>query len=385
MFAWLQEKRSEDKDKPKSSRRLLALGDPTPPPAEPPFTQLPKPPDHGLLVRNVEPGSNGAAAGIKPGDVLLSYADTRLTAGDDLQKHVQAGDPKATGVIVSVWREGKTLELTFRPGPLGVVLDTKPAAAAIVAQRDADALLRQSRGARFHPLPGTRREVKAIASLFDSKDVYLGSEADEPTLESLRTNGELGRFAVIHLATHGRMDDAVPMNSRLLLSQDRLTDPSAVPSLDQPVYDGALTAGEVMSTWKLNAELVVLSACQSGLGRSGGGEGFVGFAQAFFLAGARSLMLGLWEVDDRATSLLMTRFYRNWLGRRPGLVQPLSKAEALREAKAWLRGLTSEEVEEELSSMARGEVHEKTSKPVTAHPFAHPHYWAAFILMGDPN
>jgi CHAT domain-containing protein len=249
-----------------------------------------------------------------------------------------------------VWREGKTLDLILRPGPLEVILDTRPASAAILAQRDADALLRQTRGTRFHPLPGTRREVQAIASLFDSKDVYLGSEADEQTLESLRAKGELGRFAVIH-----------------------------------PVYDGSLTAGEVMSTWKLSAELVVLSACQSGLGRSGGGEGFIGFAQAFFLAGARSLMLSLWEVDDRATSLLMTRFYRNWLGRRPGLAQPLSKAEALREAKAWLRGLTSEEVEEELTSMARGEVHEKTAKPVTAHPFAHPHYWAGFILMGDPN
>jgi CHAT domain-containing protein len=127
------------------------------------------------------------------------------------------------------------------------------------------------------------------------------------------------------------------MNSRLLLSQDKLPDPTAVLALDGPAYDGILSAGEVMGTWKLDAELVTLSACRSGLGRYSGGEAFVGFAQAFFLAGARSLLVSLWEVDDRATSLLMTRFYQNWLGKRPDLVRPLSKVEALHEAKAWLR------------------------------------------------
>jgi hypothetical protein len=101
------------------------------------------------------------------------------------------------------------------------------------------------------------------------------------------------------------------------------------------------TACEVMSTWKLDAELVVLSACQSGLGRSSGGEGFVGFAQALFLAGGRSLVLSLWEVNDRATALLMPRFDENWLGKRQGLTQPLSKVEA----KAGLGSLTSRQVD----------------------------------------
>ena len=139
-----------------------------------------------------------------------------------------------------------------------------------------------------------------------------------------------------------------------------------------------------MSTWKLNAELVVLSACQSGLGRSSGGEGFIGFAQAMFVAGGRSLVLSLWEVDDRATALLMTRFYQNWLGKRDGLARPLPKAEALGEAKQWLRGLTSEAVEAELSQIRRGIPRDKRGQPVVGHPFEHPHYWAGFILMGDP-
>ncbi len=112
----------------------------------------------------------------------------------------------------------------------------------------------------------------------------LDSEASEQNVDSLRAHDKLRQFSVIHLATHGRMEDLVPMNSRLLLSQDHLPDPATAP-IDQPFYDGAITAGEVMSTWKLDAELVTLSACQSGLGRQSGGEGFVGFSQAFFLAG----------------------------------------------------------------------------------------------------
>ncbi len=178
------------------------------------------------------------------------------------------------------------------------------------------------------------------------------------------------------------MDDSAPMNSRLLLSQDRLSD-SIASSDGGPAFDGLLTAGEVMNTWRLNAELVTLSACQSGLGRSSQGEGFLGFAQAMFLAGGRSLVLSLWEVDDRATALLMTRFYENWLGKRDGLAQPLPKAER------WARrsnggGLTSEAVEAELSQTARGFPHAKRGQPVVGHPFEHPHYWAGFILMGDP-
>jgi CHAT domain-containing protein len=253
-----------------------------------------------------------------------------------------------------------------------------------IVLREADAVLRAMRGTSFPRLPGSAREVNAIARLFDQKQVFLGSAASEQTLDSLRAKETLSKFAVIHLATHGRMDDLVPMNSRLLFSQDQLPEPSVSISPDQPFYDGTLTAGEVMSTWKLSAELVTLSACQSGLGRNSGGEGIVGFAQAFFLAGARSLVVSLWEVDDRATSLLMTRFYEKWLENK-SREKRMTKAEALCEAKAWLRGLTSDQVDSELERISRGEPRPKKGKPVTGHPFEHPHYWAAFILMGDPS
>ena len=111
-----------------------------------------------------------------------------------------------------------------------------------------------------------------------------------------------------------------------------------------------------MRTWKLDADLVSLSGCETGLGKESGGEGFLGFSQALFVAGARSLLLSLWKVDDRATMLLMTRFYQNMLGKyeevrsiseavyEPGT--PIPKAEALREAKIWLRQLTADQVKD---------------------------------------
>ena len=118
-----------------------------------------------------------------------------------------------------------------------------------------------------------------------------------------------------------------------------------------------------MSTWKLNAELVTLSACRSGLGRQSGGEGYLGFSQAFFLAGSPSVVLSLWKVDDAATALLMTRFYQNLLGRRDGLDQPLPKAEALGEAKQWLRGLTSRRCGSTVREPARRRADRESRRP----------------------
>ena len=382
LYAWLRERRGEGRDPSARSGRLLALGDPAPPPSDGP---TPAPPGQGLLVQRVVRGENADRAGIRPDDVLLRYAGAPLVAPDDLKKRVEAVAPAAARVVVSVWRGGQTFDRALDPGPLGVALCDRPAAEALLARRSADAELRRSRGAAFVRLPGSAREVRAIAELFGQSEVHLGSDASEQTLESLRSRNELASFSVIHLATHGEVDDLSPMNSRLILSQDRLTDPAVAPSSDGPAYDGILTAGEVLGTWKLKAELVTLSACRSGLGRPSGGEGYVGFAQAFFLAGARSLIVSLWSVDDSATSLLMTRFYQNWLGKRPGLDGPMSKADALREAKTWLSHLSGSEVDRELESIERGGLKSRSRRPAADHPFAHPHDWAGFILMGDPD
>src|SRR5262249_39164706 len=154
-------------------------------------------------------------------------------------------------------------------------------------------------------------------------------------------SGRLGQYRYLHFATHGLANRAQAFESALLLAQDALPDVTKRKEGER-FYDGRLSANEVLEAWQLHGELVTLAACESGLGSRGGGEGLLGFSQAFLLAGARSVVLSLWKVDDTATALLMVRFYENLLGKRDGLDHPLPKAEALREAKHWLRSLTSD-------------------------------------------
>src|SRR5262249_45251851 len=150
------------------------------------------------------------------------------------------------------------------------------------------------------------------------------------------------------------------------------------------VYDGHLRVGTILKDWQLDADLVVLSACQTALGKEGGGEGLLGFAQAFLQKGARSVVLSRWKVDDTATALLMVRFYENLLGKRQGLKQGMGRAEALAEAKKWLRELPRKEAQSLAVRLAGGVLRgtEKEALPVVKgkpaklpegdRPFAHP-------------
>jgi CHAT domain-containing protein len=134
--------------------------------------------------------------------------------------------------------------------------------------------------------------------------------------------------------------------------------------------------------------VVTLSACETGLEKFAGGEGHLGFAQALLIAGARRLVLSLWKVDDTATALLMSRFYQNLLGRREGLDAPMPKGRALQEAKCWLRNLSVAEVtrlKAQLLGRTRGPEPTAARPPGAVRPYAHPFYWAAFILVGDPG
>jgi CHAT domain-containing protein len=144
---------------------------------------------------------------------------------------------------------------------------------------------------------------------------------------------------------------------------------------------------------------VVLSACQTGLGKDTlGGEGMLGFTQALMQKGARSVVLSRWKVDDSATALLMARFYQNLLGKRDGAKEGMKRADALAEAKGWLRQLSRAEAQERLATLldgvARGERgsikaalperKDDAAKEEEERPFASPYYWAAFVLLGDP-
>jgi CHAT domain-containing protein len=201
------------------------------------------------------------------------------------------------------------------------------------------------------------------------------------------------------LATHGVIDEDLPARSAVILTQTGLPDPLQQALGNKPVFDGRLSVREIQHDWELKAELVTLSACETALGRAAGGEGFVGFTQALLMSGARSVCLSLWKVDDTATALLIQRFYANLLGRRIGLSQPMPKAEALAEAKSWLRELTRDQVAKLAASLSGGEARSKgaekrkeaapaltvTAGPGSDHPYAHPYYWAAFVLVGDPD
>jgi CHAT domain-containing protein len=245
--------------------------------------------------------------------------------------------------------------------------------------------------------------VAAIAALLPQErtTLLLGSKASEQELDALAAAGKLKGCRLLHLATHGTVDPSSARHSFLSLARDRLPGPAEQARLSaagKKVYTGRLSVADV-AQWELDADLVTLSACETALGPQGGGEGLLGFAQVLLGRGARSLVLSLWKVDDTATALLMARFYQNLLGQREGLEKPLPKAEALHEAKVWLRGLSRADVEKLAGELAKGEVRAteepktplsprevfKPAVPVGETPFAHPRYWAAFILIGDPD
>jgi len=385
--------------KPPTGQGLLALGDPN-------FQLRPAHksplPDHGLLITFVAPQSNAATAELRPGDVLLRYGNTELRSRDDLRIQLPGDDRKAR-VPVTVWRlerkDGQLvanpMELTVGPGPLGVTLASEPAPVALAERRRIE-LQTARRGGDWQELPGTRFEVERLAQLFrdDQADarVLLDGQASKRTLYDLARSGALGQYRYLHLATHGEVEPGFHLRSRLILSRD----PSAGQEL--PGFDGELTAEEILRQWHLKAELVTLSACQTALGTHSHGEGHVGFANTLLLTGARSVVLSLWKVDDAATALLMERFYQNLLGQRVGLKKPLPKAEALAEAKQWLRTLSRKEVLERVADLTRG-VSRGKDRPALPRlaavpkvtegdkdtPFAHPYYWAAFVLFGDPD
>ena len=137
--------------------------------------------------------------------------------------------------------------------------------------------------------------------------------------------------------------------------------------------DGILTALEVSELDLSKVQLATLSACETGLGETAGGEGLLGLQRAFQTAGAKTVVAGLWKVPDKATELLMARFYDNlWQNK-------MSKLEALREAQRWL---LHEGVKQ--PGLIRGiELPAETPEPANQQNSLSPFYWAAFVLSGD--
>ncbi len=191
------------------------------------------------------------------------------------------------------------------------------------------------------PLPrllGTRREANAILALApeSKRRRALDFEANREVV----TGEDMGQYKIIHFATHGILNSRNPELSGIVLS---LVDVQGRPQ------NGFLRLHEIYNL-RLSADMVVLSACQTGLGKEIRGEGLIGLTRGFMYAGAPRLVTSLWQVDDKATSELMMRFYRGMLDRK------LTAAAALRAAQI---------------EMWRQK------------DWQSPYYWASFAIQGE--
>ncbi|MEO1054320.1 MAG: CHAT domain-containing tetratricopeptide repeat protein [Bacteroidota bacterium] len=200
-------------------------------------------------------------------------------------------------------------------------------------QASGDKLTLRSINDTNEDLPGSRYEIAAISEVMEG-DYYYGSVASEANFKN-----EAPKYGILHLALHGEINDQEPDNSRLYFNASQ-----------DSIQDNYLHAFELYNLG-LNAEMVVLSACNTGEGKIVKGEGIMSLGRAFTYAGVRSLVVTQWEVPDRYTPEIIKGFYA-------GLNEGLSKNEALRQAK--------------LSFL-------ENTDPTTANPF----YWGSFVLIGD--
>lgn len=204
------------------------------------------------------------------------------------------------------------------------------------------------RGLDWSPLPFSRREAEELATTFPGAHLYLGQEASEENAKSIH------QARILHFATHAFLDDRTPLDSALVL-----TLPEA---LSAGRENGLLQVWEVLESVRLDADLVVLSACETALGREQSGEGLIGLTRAFHFAGARSVLASLWSVADQVTAELMARFYRHLAAGR-------ATDEALRAAQLELIAAPVP------TRTAQGQSLETDASA--------PYFWAASELFGD--
>ncbi|HEX4945938.1 MAG TPA: CHAT domain-containing protein [Blastocatellia bacterium] len=187
-------------------------------------------------------------------------------------------------------------------------------------------------------LPFTRQEAEQILALVPKAEIFraLDFEANRAAVQ----HPSIGQYRYLHFATHGLMDSERPGLSSLVLS--------LVNQQGQP-QDGFLRAHELYKL-RLPAEMVVLSACQTGLGKDVKGEGLMSLTRGFMYAGAARVVVSLWSVNDKATAELMTRMYQKLLqeGQRPAAALRAAQVEMWRQK-----------------------------------PWQAPYYWAGFVLQGE--
>lgn len=186
--------------------------------------------------------------------------------------------------------------------------------------------------ANLDSLPWTKKELEVIEKIFDGT-YFFGTKATQTAFKE-----NAGNFSILHLATHGIVDMEEPLRSYLAFAPD--------------TTDGFLYAYDIHNL-AIQADLVVLSACETGFGTTVNGEGVLSLARAFLYAGAPSVVTTLWQVNDFASAALVEVFYSN-------LAKGMSKSQALQQAKLTFLSKTNE-----ISG--------------------HPSYWGSFIIIGNPE
>lgn len=191
--------------------------------------------------------------------------------------------------------------------------------------------------AALNNLPGSEQEVNQISQLFNTTGINAGKLLGAEASESFIKSNDLKKYKYLHFATHGIVNESKPELSEIYLYKEK-----------NSKEDGNLFSGEIYNL-AINAELVTLSACQTGLGKITKGEGIIGLSRALLYAGAKNVVVSLWTVSDASTSKLMVDFYGNILKDKGGY------------------GLSLQQAKKQL-------IEEKT--------FSKPYYWAPFVLIG---
>jgi len=294
---------------------------------------------YGLLVRPAEAQiARAQRILVSPHGPLHTLPFAALVRGDG---YLIEWKPIHSVLSATVYGELAKLRPPRRaPGEERLIAFGDPVYPSLTPDVPADPELREAvrRGLALRPLPLSGQEVKSIAALYPQAEVYLGHEATEERAKSIGPESR----RLVHFACHGLLDERFPLNSALALT---------VPEKPTEGQDnGLLQAWEIFESVRLDADLVTLSACDTGLGREMAGEGLIGLTRAFQYAGARSVLASLWGVADRSTARFMQSFYGY-------LHSGKSKDEALRAAQI-------------------DHIRERAGP-------SHPFHWAAFQLTGD--